>query len=188
MILLIDNFDSFVFNLARYVEELDFQAQVARTNQISLEDIRLLNPTHIIISPGPCTPDEAGISLEVIKHFHQYIPIFGVCLGHQAIGQAWGGKIVRALRPMHGKSCLIEHSATGIFENITANPLQVARYHSLVIEPATMPDCLQITASSLEGEIMACQHRLYPTFGVQFHPESVLTDQGHVLLANFLKL
>lgn len=187
MILLIDNWDSFVFNLARYFGELGFERKVVRTDAITLAGIEALNPTHIVLSPGPCAPNEAGISLEVVKHFSGKIPILGVCLGHQVIGQAFGGKVVRAKHPMHGKSSLIEHNEAGIFTDIT-NPLQVARYHSLIIEGRSFPhDSLRITAKSAEGEIMALEHISLPIYGVQFHPESVLTDSGHVMLKNFIQ-
>lgn len=185
MILLIDNYDSFVYNLARYVNELDFDCVVKRNDHITLDDISVLQPSHIIISPGPCTPNEAGISLNLIKHFASRIPILGVCLGHQAIAQAWGAKIVRAKHPMHGKSAAIFHHEQGLFQQLP-NPLTVGRYHSLIVDQASCPDDLMITAYCEAGEVMAIQHKHYPLFGVQFHPESVLTQGGHQLLKNFL--
>lgn len=187
MILLIDNYDSFVHNLARYISELGFDQQVVRNDAITLEQITALNPSHIIISPGPCDPDKAGISLAVIQHFGATIPILGVCLGHQAIGQAYGGKITRAKNPMHGKASLITHTQTGLFEGITT-PQKVGRYHSLIINEEAFPPPLEIIARCEKGEIMAVKHRKYPVFGVQFHPESILTLEGHQLLKNFLML
>jgi len=184
MILLIDNYDSFVYNLARYVGELGFERQVVRNNAITLDEIAALAPSHIIISPGPCAPDQAGISLSVIKQFGSSIPILGVCLGHQAIGQAYGGKVVRAKFPMHGKASQIKHDEKQIFEKIE-NPLRVARYHSLIVSDEVFPDELCVTARCENGEIMALCHREYPVYGVQFHPESVLTTSGHTLLWNF---
>ncbi len=185
MILLIDNYDSFVYNLARYVGELGFERYVVRNNMIQLDEIEKKNPSHIIISPGPCAPDQAGVSLDVIKRFGQSIPILGVCLGHQAIGQAYGGKVVRAKFPMHGKASIIKHDEKNIFELIE-NPLRVARYHSLIVSDENFPAELCVTARCENGEIMALRHREYPVFGVQFHPESVLTSNGHHLLQNFL--
>lgn len=185
MILLIDNFDSFVYNLARYVSELGFSYKVVRNNAITLGEIDTLQPSHIILSPGPCTPDEAGISIAVVKTFGSTIPILGVCLGHQAIGQAYGGKIVRAIRPMHGKASLITHHQKTIFTGLK-NPLRVARYHSLIVSPDLLPENLIVTASCEQGEIMALQHKDFPVYGVQFHPESVLTSCGHDLLKNFI--
>lgn len=187
MILLIDNYDSFVFNLACYIEELGFECWVKRNDKITLEEIDHLSPSHIILSPGPSTPNEAGICLALIKKFMGYIPILGVCLGHQAIGQACGGKIIKAYRPMHGKASMIAHDSTGLFEGLP-NPLKVARYHSLVIDPDKMPDCLQVHSVSEEGDVMAISHKQYPLFGVQFHPESILTECGHELLRQFLSL
>lgn len=186
MVLLIDNYDSFVFNLARYVSELGFEREVVRNDKITVAEITLLAPSHIIISPGPCTPNEAGISLDVIKTYGDTIPILGVCLGHQAIGQAYGGKVTRAAFPMHGKSSLITHCEQNIFAGLD-NPLEVARYHSLIVSPLDLPRELMITATSEQGEIMGLMHRVHPVCGVQFHPESVLTKQGHQLLNNFLQ-
>lgn len=187
MILLIDNYDSFVYNLARYIGELGAERCVVRNDEISLTDIAKLNPSHIIISPGPCAPDQAGISLAVIQHFADKIPILGVCLGHQAIGQAFGAKVTRAKRPMHGKASRIMHEGKNIFSALQ-NPLKVARYHSLIVSEDNFPSDLLITARCEMGEIMALQHRHYPVFGVQFHPESVLTEQGYLLLKNFIEL
>lgn len=186
MILLIDNYDSFVFNLARYVAELGHDYQVVRNDHITLAQIAELAPTHIILSPGPCSPNEAGISLEVVSTFLDKIPLLGVCLGHQAIGQACGGKVVRAEVPKHGKSSAIYHNSQGLFSGLP-NPFVVARYHSLIVEKSALPDCLEITAWTAQEEIMAIRHRDYPVFGVQFHPESVLTEHGHHLLTAFLK-
>lgn len=188
MILLIDNYDSFVFNLARYVEELGFQCMVKRNDQVTLDDIsNTLLPSHIILSPGPSTPSEAGICVELIKKLAPTTPILGVCLGHQAIGQACGGSVVKAHRPLHGKSSIIEHDSTGLFVGLP-NPFKVGRYHSLVIKPDTIPDCLHVHSVSDEGDIMAISHTERPLFGVQFHPESILSDYGYELLANFLKI
>lgn len=185
MILLIDNYDSFVFNLARYVKELGFDCIVKRNDKMTLEEIDRLSPSHIILSPGPSAPNEAGICLALIKRFMGYIPILGVCLGHQAIGQACGGEVIKACRPMHGKASVIKHDSMGLFEHLP-NPLKVARYHSLVINPNNMPDCLHVHAVSEEGDVMAISHKQHPLFGVQFHPESILTECGHELLSHFL--
>ncbi|RLD07958.1 MAG: anthranilate/aminodeoxychorismate synthase component II [Chloroflexota bacterium] len=186
MLLLIDNYDSFVYNLARYVSELGWEREVVRNDAITLKEIEALAPTHIIISPGPCTPNEAGISNAVIRHFGPRIPILGVCLGHQCIGQVYGGKVVRAGRPMHGKTSPITHDELGVFRGLPS-PLRVTRYHSLVVDRQTFPTDLKITANSPDGEIMALRHRVHPVVGVQFHPEAVLTDSGHQLLSNFLE-
>lgn len=186
MILLIDNYDSFVYNLARYVGELGFERIVKRNDAITLTEIEKMKPSHIIISPGPCTPDEAGISMDVITHFGSHIPILGVCLGHQAIGQVYGGKVMRAKHPTHGKSSRITHDGKGIFIGLE-NPMVVARYHSLIVAEDNFPIQLNITARCPAGEIMGIAHREYPVYGVQFHPESVLTKNGYDLLNNFLK-
>jgi anthranilate synthase/aminodeoxychorismate synthase-like glutamine amidotransferase len=183
VILLIDNYDSFVYNLARYVRELGYHTVVHRHDAITLDQITALNPTHIILSPGPCTPREAGISTDVVRHFAPTIPILGVCLGHQCIGEAFGGRIVRAARPMHGKVSAVTHDGSGVFADLPS-PLHVTRYHSLIIDEA--PDALKVTARSETGEIMAVQHREYPTIGVQFHPESALTEYGYRMLSSFL--
>lgn len=185
MILLIDNYDSFVYNLARYVRELGYDALVRRHDAISLPDISSLAPSHIIVSPGPCTPREAGISNDVVRRFAAHVPILGVCLGHQCIGEALGGSIVRAARPMHGKVSAITHDGSSVFRGLPS-PFRVTRYHSLVIEPSSLPSELRVTAWSETGEIMAVEHRAYPTIGVQFHPESALTEYGYRMLATFL--
>ena len=188
MILVIDNYDSFVYNLARYFEELNRKVVVKRNDAISLSEIEDLNPEAIVISPGPCTPDEAGQSLEIIQFFSQKIPILGVCLGHQAIGQVFGTKTIRASKPMHGKTSPIEHDGTGLFQNLPS-PLTVTRYHSLVIDPEDMPKTALTTQSvSEEGDIMAVYHQELPVFGVQFHPEAVLTQGGHKIIENFLRI
>ena len=185
MILLIDNYDSFVYNLARYVSELGGSPVVRRHDAVTLAEIATLGPTHIIISPGPCSPKEAGVSTDVVRRFGTTVPILGVCLGHQCIGAAYGGEIVRAGRPMHGKTSQIHHDGSGIFEGLPS-PFPATRYHSLVIAPGSVPDQLRVTATSEDGEIMAVQHREHPVTGVQFHPESVLTEHGYHMLARFL--
>ena len=185
MILLIDNYDSFVFNLARYVRELGEEAVVRRHDATSYEEIETLRPTHIIISPGPCSPGEAGISTDVVRRFGPTIPILGVCLGHQCIGAAYGAAIVRAGRPVHGKAARIRHDGRGLFAGLPT-PFLAARYHSLVIARAGLPTDLRVTATADDGEIMAVEHVRHPVIGVQFHPESVLTEHGYVLLDRFL--
>ena len=185
MILLIDNYDSFVYNLARYVRELGDEPLVRRHDALGVEDIRRLAPSHIIISPGPCSPNEAGISTEVVRELGPSIPMLGVCLGHQCIGAAYGGEIVRAGAPMHGKTSRIHHEGIGIFSGLPS-PFIATRYHSLVIAPASVPSGLRVTATSEDGEIMAVQHVEHPVYGVQFHPESVLTEHGYRLLDHFL--
>lgn len=185
MILLIDNYDSFVYNLARYVAELGAEPVVRRNDAVTVEEIAALAPSHIIISPGPCTPNEAGISLEVIRRLGPHVPLLGVCLGHQAIGQAYGAEIVRATRPMHGKTSRIYHRGTGIFTGLPS-PFTATRYHSLVIAPESVPPELAVTATADDGEIMAVQHATHPVTGVQFHPESVLTEYGYRMLDWFL--
>lgn len=191
MVLMIDNYDSFTYNLVQYLGELGAEVKTVRNDQISLEEIEKLAPSHIVISPGPCTPNEAGISVPTIQHFAGKIPILGVCLGHQSIGQAFGGKIVHAKKVMHGKISSVYHQNKGVFKSLY-NPLQATRYHSLVIEQASLPDCLEITAwtqnedGSIE-EIMGVRHKSLLVEGVQFHPESILTECGHSLLENFLK-
>ncbi len=187
MILVIDNYDSFVFNLTRYVEELGSVCHVVRNDKISLTEISDMQPSHIILSPGPKAPADAGICVPLIQHFSPTIPILGVCLGHQAIGQAFGGEVKRAERPVHGKSSKITHDGKGIFKNLP-QPLKVGRYHSLIVDETTLPDCLKITATAENGEIMALQHVSYPIYGVQFHPESVLTEKGYDMLANFISV
>jgi anthranilate synthase/aminodeoxychorismate synthase-like glutamine amidotransferase len=185
MILLIDNYDSFVYNLARYVRELGEEALVRRHDATSCDEIRALRPSHIIISPGPCTPGEAGISTEVVRRFGPDTPVLGVCLGHQCIGAAYGAGIVRAGRPMHGKASRIHHDGRGLFAGLP-NPFPAARYHSLVISRTGLPPELRVTASAEDGEIMAVEHVRHPVIGLQFHPESVLTQYGYVLLDRFL--
>lgn len=185
MILLIDNYDSFTWNLYQYFCELGASVTVKRNDDITLDDIDVLSPEKIVISPGPCTPDEAGISLDVIRRYAGQTPLLGVCLGHQAIAQAFGARIVRAEKVMHGKTSPITHQQQGVFRGLN-NPLTVTRYHSLLIDPTTLPDCFEVTARSETGEIMGIRHREWDLEGVQFHPESILSEQGHALLANFL--
>lgn len=187
MILIIDNYDSFVYNLAQYVGELGFQPEVFRNDKITVAEIEEMVPSHIIISPGPCTPLEAGISNEVIRHFQGRTPILGVCLGHQCIGHVYGGAIVRAKVPVHGKTSLIFHDGKTVFQGIV-NPFEATRYHSLVIKPETVPDCLEVSARTADGEIMGVRHREFAVEGVQFHPESILTRPGHDILRNFLRM
>ncbi|MEK5257728.1 aminodeoxychorismate/anthranilate synthase component II [Paenibacillus sp. SEL3] len=186
MILVIDNYDSFTYNLVQYLGELGEEVIVKRNDEIDVKGIEELAPEHILISPGPCTPNEAGISLDVISHFKGRIPIFGVCLGHQAIGQAFGGKVIRAERLMHGKTSPILHHNTSVFEGLPS-PFTATRYHSLLVERESLPECLEITAETAEGEIMGLRHKEFAVEGVQFHPESIITDYGHQLLRNFLK-
>jgi anthranilate synthase/aminodeoxychorismate synthase-like glutamine amidotransferase len=185
MLLLIDNYDSFTYNLAQYFGELGCETVIKRNDEISLDEIAALAPRHICISPGPCTPREAGISKEVILRFGRHIPILGVCLGHQCIAEAYGGRIVRASRVMHGKSSMINHNGSPLFSNLTT-PFEAGRYHSLVVERSSVPESLEITAESDDGEIMALRHIEFPVQGVQFHPESVLTRDGHRILESFL--
>jgi anthranilate synthase/aminodeoxychorismate synthase-like glutamine amidotransferase len=185
MILLLDNYDSIVYNLARYVAELGQEAVVHRNDQITLDQIRALDPSHIIVSPGPCSPREAGISVDLIRAFGERIPILGVCLGHQAIGAAYGAEIVRARRPMHGKASEIMHTGESVFRGLPS-PLTATRYHSLVIAPESMPAELRTIATAGDGEIMAVRHVSHPVVGVQFHPESVLTQYGYRMLDQFL--
>ena len=187
MILVIDNYDSFVHNLARYFRQLGLKTQVVRNDKISVAQIRELNPAAIVISPGPCTPDEAGCSLEVVKELGSQFPILGVCLGHQAIIQSFGGEIVRAPTPIHGRSTLISHHKAGVFCDLPT-PFTVGRYHSLIASRDSLPDCLNITAETTDGIIMAVEHCEYPIVGLQFHPESILTEHGHQLLRNFAQL
>jgi anthranilate synthase component II len=185
MLLVIDNYDSFTYNLVQYLGELGQEVRVVRNDGIAAADVAGLAPSHIVVSPGPCTPNEAGISLDVIKMYAGKIPILGVCLGHQSIGQAFGGKIVRAARVMHGKTSQIHHDGKGVFAGLP-NPFEATRYHSLLIERASVPDCLDVTARTAEDEIMAVRHKTLPVEGVQFHPESFLTTAGKDLLANFI--
>ena len=186
MLLVIDNYDSFTYNLVQYFGELGEDVQVFRNDDITLEGVARLNPARIVVSPGPCTPNEAGISVPAIKHFAGKVPILGVCLGHQSIGQAFGGKIVHAKQLMHGKTSAIHHSGSSVFRGLPAD-FQATRYHSLVIERASLPDCLEVTAWTDDGEIMGVRHKTLPIEGVQFHPESILTEHGHAMLKNFLQ-
>lgn len=185
MILVIDNYDSFTYNLVQYLGELGETVEVRRNDEIDLAGIEALAPDHILISPGPCTPNEAGISLAVIDHFKGSIPIFGVCLGHQAIGQAFRGNVIRADRMMHGKTSEMHHHGTSVFAGLPS-PFTATRYHSLIVERSSLPDCLEITAETAEGEIMGLRHKEFAIEGVQFHPESIITDHGHQMLRNFL--
>src|SRR5688572_16784607 len=187
MILLIDNYDSFVHNLARYVRELGWEALVRRNDALTVNDIEALAPSHIIISPGPCTPAEAGVSTEIVRRLGPTTPILGVCLGHQCIGAAYGGDIVRAVRPVHGKTSVITHDRSGIFADLPS-PLRVARYHSLVIAKDLLPSSLRVLATARDdGEIMAVEHREHPVIGVQFHPESAASEYGYAMLDRFLR-
>jgi anthranilate synthase/aminodeoxychorismate synthase-like glutamine amidotransferase len=186
MILMIDNFDSFTFNLVQYLGELGAEVKVLRNNALTLEDIEGMKPAQIVISPGPCTPNEAGVSLGAIGRFAGKIPILGVCLGHQAIGQAFGGKVVRAKRVMHGKLSSVHHDRRGVFAGLP-DPLTATRYHSLVVERESLPDCLEVSAESEDGEIMGLRHRSLRVEGVQFHPEALLTEHGHAMLKNFIE-
>lgn len=187
MILLIDNYDSFVYNLGRYFRELGQTVRVERADSITVEEAAELEPTHLVVSPGPCTPTEAGISTPLIRALGPSVPTLGVCLGHQCIGVAYGARIVRSIEPSHGKTSLVSHDATDLFEGLPS-PLRVTRYHSLVVDGAEIPDGLQVTARSERGEVMALRHREHPVWGVQFHPEALLTIGGKELLANFLAL
>lgn len=184
MILMIDNYDSFTYNLVQYLGEMGHELRVCRNDEITIEDIAGMSPEKIVISPGPCTPKEAGISVEVIRSFAGKIPILGVCLGHQSIGCAFGCEIVRADRLMHGKTSLVYHKEKGVFGGLP-NPITATRYHSLIIRKDTIPDCLEITAETDQGEVMGIRHKKLPVEGVQFHPESILTSHGHELLRNF---
>jgi anthranilate synthase component 2 len=186
MLLMIDNYDSFTYNLVQYFGELGEEVQVYRNDEIDLAAIEAMRPNRIVISPGPCTPNEAGISVATIHAFAGRIPLLGVCLGHQSIGQAFGGKIVHAMQLMHGKTSPIHHADCGVFRGLP-NPFTATRYHSLVIERASLPDCLDITAWTADGEIMGVRHKTLAVEGVQFHPESILTEHGHALLKNFLE-
>jgi len=191
MLLLIDNYDSFTYNLYQYFCELGAEVSVVRNDQLTIADIEQLSPSHLVISPGPCTPDQAGISLQAITHFAGKLPVLGVCLGHQAMAQAFGAKIVRARQAIHGKTSPIRHTGDSVFSGLN-NPLTVTRYHSLVIAPETLPDCFDVTAwterRGVRDEIMGIMHKTLPLHGVQFHPESILSEQGHQLLDNFLKI
>ncbi|MDI6631585.1 MAG: aminodeoxychorismate/anthranilate synthase component II [Bacillota bacterium] len=187
MVLVIDNYDSFTYNLVQYLAEIGAEPVVFRNDAITPAEIAALNPSHIVLSPGPCTPNEAGICLDLIKEFTGRVPILGVCLGHQAIGQAFGGRVVRAPRLMHGKTSPIHHDGRTVFRNLPS-PFTATRYHSLVVAPEGLPDVLEVSAWTAEGEIMGVRHREHPVEGVQFHPESILTEHGRELLRNFLDL
>jgi len=186
MLLMIDNYDSFTYNLVQYFGELGVEVKVVRNDEIVLDEVARLKPAQIVISPGPCTPNEAGISLGAIGRFAGAIPILGVCLGHQAIGQAFGGRVVRAKRVMHGKVSSVRHDGKGVFAGIP-DGFAATRYHSLAVERESLPACLEVTAESEEGEIMGLRHRTLPLEGVQFHPEALLTEHGHAMLKNFLQ-
>jgi anthranilate synthase/aminodeoxychorismate synthase-like glutamine amidotransferase len=185
MLLLVDNYDSFVHNLARYFERLGQETHVVRNDVLDVAEIRLLRPEAIVLSPGPCTPNEAGVSLELVRSMQAEVPILGVCLGHQAIAQAFGGIVVRATVPIHGQTSLVRHDGAGLFRGLPS-PIKVGRYHSLVVDPRALPKSLRATAWTEDGVLMAFQHQHFPLFGVQFHPESILTEYGFNLLANFL--
>ena len=187
MILLIDNYDSFVFNLARYFERLGQPTEVVRNDATTAGAVARMKPAAVVISPGPCTPAEAGCSIEVVRQLAYRVPILGVCLGHQAIAAAFGGQIIRAREPMHGRTSQVRHDGKGLFEGVN-NPLTVCRYHSLVADPDSLPECLRATAWAADGTIMALAHRAFPVLGVQFHPESILTYRGYDLLVNFLRI
>jgi len=187
MILVIDNYDSFTFNLVQYLGELGAEMRVFRNDMITVEEAVALNPEKMLVSPGPCTPKEAGVSCDIIREFGPRLPVFGVCLGHQAIGDVYGGNVVRADRLMHGKTSPILHEGKSVFKGLPS-PFEATRYHSLIIERSSIPDCLEITARTAEGEIMGVMHKEHPVHGVQFHPESILTVEGKKLLQNFLDL
>ncbi|GIK29434.1 MAG: aminodeoxychorismate/anthranilate synthase component II [Chloroflexi bacterium] len=187
MILVIDNYDSFTYNLVQYLGELGGEIHVARNDELTLDEIAQLDPSHIVISPGPGTPDDGGVSLAAIRMFGESRPVLGVCLGHQCIGQAYGGIVHRAGKLMHGKTSAIHHNGRGLFANLP-NPFTATRYHSLVVDERTLPDCLEVTARTDDGVIMGMQHKTLPVYGVQFHPESILTTEGPRMLKNFLEL
>jgi len=184
-VLLIDNYDSFVYNIARHVKQLGAEYEVVRNDAASIKDIVVFNPSHIILSPGPCAPDEAGLSLALVEDLYRDYPLLGICLGHQVIGQAFGGEIRRAINPMHGMSSPIFHMGEGLFRKVHS-PVTVGRYHSLIVDESCLTNDILVTARSQEGEVMAISHKYYPVYGVQFHPESVLTECGYVLLNNFI--
>ncbi len=187
MILVIDNYDSFTYNLVQYFGELGAEIQVVRNDQLSLDQIAALNPSHIVISPGPGTPDDTGVSLDVLRELGPTRPVLGVCLGHQAIGQVYGGVVKRASKLMHGKTSMIYHQGAGVFAGLPT-PFEATRYHSLIVEEATLPASLEVTARTIDGEIMGLRHREHPVVGVQFHPESILTAHGKLMLRNFLDM
>jgi len=186
MILMIDNYDSFTYNLVQYIGEIGVEVKVFRNDALTLDTIELLDPQVIVVSPGPCTPNEAGISLDVITHFAGKIPIFGVCLGHQSIGQAFGGKVIRAKKLMHGKTSFVFHDGKGANKNMP-NPFYATRYHSLLVEKESLPDCLEVTSWTEEGEIMGLRHKEFAIEGVQYHPESIMTEEGKRLIQNFIE-
>src|SRR5262245_32616564 len=185
MLLMIDNYDSFTYNLVQYLGELGADVKVVRNDEVAIDEVERMRPGRIVISPGPCSPNEAGISVAAIVHFGGVMPILGVCLGHQAIGQAYGGKVIHAKTLMHGKTSPIHHSGAGVFAGLPS-PFTATRYHSLAVERSSLPDCLEVTAWTDDGEIMGLRHRTLPVEGVQFHPEAILTEHGHALLGNFL--
>jgi anthranilate synthase/aminodeoxychorismate synthase-like glutamine amidotransferase len=186
-LLVIDNYDSFTYNIVQYLGEMQVKMEIFRNDQIGVDEIRALKPERILVSPGPCSPREAGLSNEIIRSFGPEIPLLGVCLGHQCIGHTYGANVIVNNRMMHGKTSPIRHNGKDLFEGMP-NPFEATRYHSLVIERSSLPDCLEITAETAEGEIMGVRHRQFPVWGVQFHPESILTESGRTLLRNFLKL
>ncbi|MEN8695067.1 MAG: anthranilate synthase component II [Akkermansiaceae bacterium] len=187
MLVVIDNYDSFTYNLVQYFGELGAEMKVFRNDEITIEELRALKPSRICISPGPCTPNEAGISCEVIREFGPELPVFGVCLGHQSIGQVYGGKVVRAAELMHGKTSMIHHEGASVFKGLS-QPFVATRYHSLIVEKESLSDCLEVTAWTDDGVIMGLKHKEHNVHGVQFHPESILTDEGKQILKNFLEL
>lgn len=187
MLILIDNYDSFTYNLVHYLGELGAESVVIRNDKATVAEIMDMKPRAIVLSPGPCTPNEAGVCLDLIKAAGPAVPLLGVCLGHQSIGQAYGGKVIRAPEPMHGKLSTITHADKGVFRGLPRS-FEITRYHSLIVERASLPDCLEITAETSDGIIMGLQHKTHPVHGVQFHPESIASEQGHALLANFLSI
>jgi anthranilate synthase component 2 len=187
MLLMIDNYDSFTYNLVHYFQELKADIEVVRNDALSVAEVLARQPSGIVISPGPCDPDQAGICLELLEKLPENLPLFGVCLGHQSIGQAFGGKVIAAKSIMHGKTSPIEHTGQGVFAGLPS-PFEATRYHSLAVEPSSLPDCLEVTAQTADGEIMGLKHKTRPIEGVQFHPESIASEHGHDILANFLAL
>jgi anthranilate synthase/aminodeoxychorismate synthase-like glutamine amidotransferase len=187
MVFVLDNYDSFTYNLVQYIGECGHESIVRRNDQTTIDEIDSMRPTHVLVSPGPCTPQEAGISIDIFKHLAGKIPVFGVCLGHQALGEAFGGKIVRAAKLMHGKTSAIQHDGKTIFQSVPS-PMTATRYHSLIVEEKSLPQELEVSARSEDGTIMGLRHKSLPIEGVQFHPESILTDHGRKLIANFLKM
>jgi anthranilate synthase/aminodeoxychorismate synthase-like glutamine amidotransferase len=186
MLLVIDNYDSFTYNLVQYFGELGQAMEVRRNDEVTVEEIRMMGPSHICVSPGPCTPNEAGVSCEVIREFGASVPLLGVCLGHQSIGQVYGGEVIRAEKLMHGKTSEIHHDGKGVFAGVP-DPFTATRYHSLIVRRESLPDCLEVTAWTEDGVIMGLRHKEHPVHGVQFHPESILTENGKTMLRNFLK-